>query len=95
MMPALAPNGRSLGHPGFGPVWKAAEQLQMAIGLHIVFHPHYVGNDWYRDRDPGFAFVSMNCLQDPRRPLLPLYMTVSSNAFLTYTWQQSKPAAAG
>lgn len=69
MMPALPPDGRSLGNPGFDPVWKAAEQLQMAIGLHIVFHPHYVGNDWYRDRDPGFAFVSMNCQQDSRMAL--------------------------
>ena len=69
MVAALPPGGRSLGHPYFDPVWEAAEQLQMAIGLHIVIHPHYVGNDWYRDCDPGFAFVSMNCIQDSRMAL--------------------------
>ena len=69
MVAALPPDGRSLGHPDFDPVWEAAEQLQMAIGLHIVVHPHYLGNDWYRDRDPGFAFLSMNCIQDSRMAL--------------------------
>ncbi len=66
---ALAPDGRSLGHPDFDPVWDCAAQLEMGIGLHLVVHPHYVGSDWYRDRDPGFMFLSMNCIQDPRMAL--------------------------
>ncbi len=66
---ALAPGGRSLGHPDFDPVWDCAAQLDLAIGLHLVVHPHYVGSDWYRDRDPGFMFLSMNCIQDPRMAL--------------------------
>ncbi len=66
---ALAPDGRSLGHTDFDAVWDCAAQLGMAIGLHLVVHPHYVGHDWYRDRDPGFMFLSMNCIQDPRMAL--------------------------
>lgn len=66
---ALAPGGRSLGHPEFDAVWDCAAQLEMGIGLHLVVHPNYVGSDWYRDRDPGFMFLSMNCIQDPRMAL--------------------------
>ncbi len=66
---ALPPDGRSLGHPDFDPVWDAAAQLEVAIALHLVVHPHYVGNDWYRDRSPGFMYLSMNTIQDPRMAL--------------------------
>ncbi len=66
---ALPPDGRSLGHPDFDPVWDAAAQLEIAIALHLVVHPHYVGSDWYRVGDPGFMFLSMNCIQDPRMAL--------------------------
>ena len=66
---ALPPGGRSLGDRDFDPVWDCAAQLELGIGLHLVVHPHYVGNDWIRDRDPGFMFLSMNCIQDPRMAL--------------------------
>ena len=66
---ALPPGGRSLGHPDFDPVWDCAAQLDMAIGLHLVVHPGYVGSDWYRDRNPGFMYLSMNVIQDPRMAL--------------------------
>lgn len=66
---ALPPEGRSLGHPDFDPIWDAAAQLGLAVGLHLVVHPHYVGNDWYRDRSPGFMYLSMNTIQDPRMAL--------------------------
>ena len=66
---ALAPDGRSLGHPDFDPVWDTAAQLDLAIGLHLVVHSHYVGSDWYRVGDPGFMYLSMNCIQDPRMAL--------------------------
>jgi predicted TIM-barrel fold metal-dependent hydrolase len=66
---ALAPDGRSLGNLDFDPIWDCAAQLEMGIGLHLVVHPHYLGSDWIRDRDPGFMFLSMNCIQDPRMAL--------------------------
>lgn len=66
---ALPPGGRSLGHADFDPVWDAAAQLEIAIALHLVVHPHYVGHDWYREGHAGFMFLSMNCIQDPRMAL--------------------------
>ena len=66
---ALAPDGKSLGHPDFDPVWECAQHHRLGIGLHLVVHPNYVGSDWYQDRDPGFMYLSMNCIQDPRMAL--------------------------
>jgi predicted TIM-barrel fold metal-dependent hydrolase len=32
----------------------------------LVGHAHYPGSEYFRDRDPGFMWVSMNVIQDPR-----------------------------
>jgi predicted TIM-barrel fold metal-dependent hydrolase len=67
---AAAPiNGRSFGHADFDPVWATAQDLDLSIGIHLVGHKHYTGSEWYRDRDPGFMFVTMNVIQDPRMAL--------------------------
>ncbi len=66
---ALPIEGKSFGHPDYDRVWAMAEQLDIAIGLHLVVHSKYVGNEWYRDTDPGFMYLSMNVIQDPRMAL--------------------------
>jgi predicted TIM-barrel fold metal-dependent hydrolase len=66
---AMPVNGKSLGNPEYDSVWAAAQNLQMAVGLHLVLHKAYIGNEWHRDSDPGFMFMSMNLIQDPRMAL--------------------------
>jgi len=67
---AAAPiKGRSFGHPDFDPVWAAAQGLDLSIGLHLVGHAHYTGSEWYQDRNPGFMYITMNIIQDPRQAL--------------------------
>ncbi len=65
---AAAPiQGKSFGEPEFDPVWAAAQELDLSIGLHLVGHAHYTGSEWYRHRDPGFMYLTMNIIQDPRQ----------------------------
>ncbi len=67
---AAAPvNGRSFGHPDFDPIWAAVQDLDLSVGIHLVGHPHYTGSEWYEGQDPGFMFVTMNVIQDPRMAL--------------------------
>ena len=66
---AMPIDGKSFGHPDFDPVWRAAEECSIAIGLHLVVHDKYIGNEWNRDPEPGFMFLSMNVIQDPRMAL--------------------------
>jgi predicted TIM-barrel fold metal-dependent hydrolase len=66
---ALPIEGKSFGHPDFDPVWATAQDLTLAVGVHLVVHAKYTGNEWYKDRDPGFMFLSMNVIQDPRMAL--------------------------
>ena len=67
---AAAPvDGKSFGHASLDPVWAAAQDLDLAVGIHLVGHPNYTGHDWYRDEYPGFMFVTMNVIQDPRMAL--------------------------
>lgn len=66
---AMPINGRSFGHPDLDPVWAAAQDLDLSVGIHLVGHKHYTGSQYYQDRDPGFMFVTMNVIQDPRMAL--------------------------
>ncbi|HVA82198.1 MAG TPA: amidohydrolase family protein [Candidatus Binataceae bacterium] len=67
---ASAPvNGHSFGHPDLDPVWAAAQALDLSVGIHLVGHADYTGSQWYRDENPGFMFVTMNVIQDPRMAL--------------------------
>ena len=66
---AMPVSGKSLGNPEFDPVWAAAQEADIAVGLHLVVHRAYIGNEWHRDSDPGFMFLSMNVIQDPRMAL--------------------------
>jgi uncharacterized protein len=66
---ALPIDGKSFGCSDFDPVWAAAQGLDMAIGIHVVVHRNYLGHDWHMDRRPGFMFLSMNTIQDPRMAL--------------------------
>ncbi len=67
---AAAPvGGRSFGHPDFDPIWAAVQDLDLSVGIHLVGHSHYTGSEWYQNQDPGFMFVTMNVIQDPRMAL--------------------------
>ena len=67
---AAAPvDGKSFGHASLDPVWAAAQDLDLAVGIHLAGHPNYTGHDWYRDEYPVFMFVTMNVIQDPRMAL--------------------------
>jgi predicted TIM-barrel fold metal-dependent hydrolase len=66
---ALPVEGKSFGSPDFDPVWATAQDLDMAVGIHLVVHRNFVGHDWYMDRRPGFMYLSMNAIQDPRMAL--------------------------
>ena len=50
-------------------VWAKAQELDIAVGIHLVVHRNYSGHDWYTDRRPGFIYMSMNVIQDPRMAL--------------------------
>ena len=64
---AAAPiDGKSFGLPEYDPVWAAAQDLDLSIGLHLVGHKNYAGSEWFRDRDPGFMYLTMSIIQDPR-----------------------------
>src|SRR5260370_37987082 len=58
--------GRILGDPIYDPIWAAAQDLGLAVGLHLVGHAHYPGSEYFRDRDRGFMWISMNVIQGPR-----------------------------
>ena len=59
-------NGKSFGDPIYDPLWAAAQDLDLSVGLHLVGHAHYPGSEYFRGRDPGFMWVTMNVIQDPR-----------------------------
>jgi predicted TIM-barrel fold metal-dependent hydrolase len=61
--------GHSFGHPGYDPVWAAAQDLDISIGLHLVSHRNYTGSAWYKDPKPGLMYFTMNLIQDPRQAL--------------------------
>src|SRR5260370_30241987 len=58
--------GRSFGNPDFDPIWAAAEELDLAVCIHLVDHPNYTGSQWYRTDNPGFMYITMMNVQDPR-----------------------------
>lgn len=66
---AFPVDGKSFGSPDYDPVWAAAQDLDLAVGIHLVVHRNYTGHDWYKDRRPGFMYLSMNAIQDPRMAL--------------------------
>jgi predicted TIM-barrel fold metal-dependent hydrolase len=66
---AMPVAGKSFGHPDFDPIWAAAQELDLAICIHLVVHPYYLGNEWHKDPNPGFMYVSLNVIQDPRMAL--------------------------
>jgi predicted TIM-barrel fold metal-dependent hydrolase len=66
---AMPVAGKSFGHPDFDPLWETAQALNLAVGIHLVVHPYYVGNEWHKEPNPDFMFVSMNVIQDPRMAL--------------------------
>lgn len=63
---AAAPvNGRSFGHPDFDPIWAAVQDLDLSVGIHLSGHRYSTGREWYRDRDPGMMFITMNLNSGP------------------------------
>ncbi|HKV53685.1 MAG TPA: amidohydrolase family protein [Candidatus Binataceae bacterium] len=66
---AMPIKGKSFGHPDFDPIWNTAQELDLAVGLHLVSHRHYMGSDFYHDPKPGLMYFSMNLIQDPRQAL--------------------------
>lgn len=66
---AMPVDGKSFGHPDLDPIWAAAQDLDLSVAIHLAGHAEYTGHQWYRDRYPGFMFVTMNVIQDPRMAL--------------------------
>lgn len=58
-------HGKRVGHPDIDPVLAAAQELKAVVGLQLVVHPFYPGNEWHKDPNPDFMFVSLNAIQDP------------------------------
>lgn len=69
---AMPVAGRSFGHPDYDCVWAAAQDLDIAIALHVVSHHHYMGSEFYKDPKPGLMYFTMNLLQDARQSLLTM-----------------------
>jgi predicted TIM-barrel fold metal-dependent hydrolase len=66
---AMPIKGKSFGHADFDSIWAAAEELDLAVGLHLVSHRHYTGSAFYHEPKPGLMYFSMNLIQDPRQAL--------------------------
>ncbi len=66
---AMPVDGKSLGHADLDPIWAAAQDADLSISLHLCGHSHYTGHQYYRDEYPGFMFITMNVIQDPRMAL--------------------------
>ena len=66
---AMPVDGKSLGHPDLDPIWAATEANDMAVSLHLAGHSKYTGHQYYEGQDPGFMFITMNVIQDPRMAL--------------------------
>lgn len=62
-------NGKSFGHPDYDQIWAAAQDLNVAVTIHPAGNKEYLGSAWYKNRNPGFMFISMNNIQDPRMSL--------------------------
>ena len=62
-------NGQSFGHPDYDPLWAAAQDCNIAVSIHPAGNKEYLGSAWYKNRNPGFMFISMNVIQDPRMSL--------------------------
>jgi predicted TIM-barrel fold metal-dependent hydrolase len=62
-------NGKSFGHEDYDQIWAAAQDLNVAVTIHPAGNKEYLGSAWYKNRNPGFMFISMNNIQDPRMSL--------------------------
>ncbi len=62
-------NGKSFGHPDYDPLWATAQDCNVAVSIHPAGNKEYLGSAWYKSRNPGFMFISMNVIQDPRMSL--------------------------
>ena len=62
-------NGKSFGHEDYDPIWAAAEDANVAVTIHPAGNKEYLGSAWYKNRNPGFMFISMGNIQDPRMSL--------------------------
>ncbi|MBM4257815.1 MAG: amidohydrolase [Deltaproteobacteria bacterium] len=65
-------HGKSFGDALYDPVWAAAQDCNVAVSIHPAGNKDYLGSAWMRDRNPGFMFISMNVIQDPRMSLSTL-----------------------
>ena len=61
--------GKSFGHEDYDPIWAAAEDVNVAVTIHPAGNKEYLGSAWYKNRNPGFMFISMGNIQDPRMSL--------------------------
>ncbi|NOT55679.1 MAG: amidohydrolase [Deltaproteobacteria bacterium] len=62
-------HGKSFGQPDYDPIWATAQDLNLAVTIHPAGNKDYLGSAWFRHRNPGFMFISMNVIQDPRMSL--------------------------
>lgn len=62
-------HGKSFGDPDYDAIWATAQDLDLAVSIHPAGNKDYLGSAWFRHRNPGFMFISMNVIQDPRMSL--------------------------
>ena len=62
-------HGKSFGHADYDEIWATAQDHNIAVSIHPAGNKEYIGSAWYRHSNPGFMFISMNVIQDPRMAL--------------------------
>ena len=62
-------HGKSFGHADYDEIWATAQDHNIAVSIHPAGNKDYIGSAWYRNANPGFMFISMNVIQDPRMAL--------------------------
>jgi predicted TIM-barrel fold metal-dependent hydrolase len=70
MLNAIAHNRMSYGNATYDPIWEAAQDLDISVGIHIANCPEFVGFQWYQDhKTPQLLFPGMCSFLGPRMAL--------------------------
>lgn len=70
MLNAVPHRRMSYGNSAYDPVWAAAQDLDISVGIHIANAPEFVGFQWYQDHErPELLFPGMCSFLGPRLAL--------------------------
>jgi predicted TIM-barrel fold metal-dependent hydrolase len=65
--------GRSFGHPFYDQIWAEAQEMDLAVGIHLTGNYDYVGSAWYKDSAlNSYLHFSMMVAEDPRKAMTTL-----------------------